>query len=110
MFGKVFGRPLDPARVSEGLHKALKLAGLPTIRVHDLRHTAATLLLAQGVHPKVVQENLGHSTITLTLDTFSHVVLASAPRSLLTWTRCSRPASGRALVKHEFRDLELAAG
>jgi integrase len=52
----------------------LKRAGLPDIRFHDLRHTSATLLLAQGVHPKVVQERLGHSQISLTLDTYSHVL------------------------------------
>jgi integrase len=52
----------------------LKAASLPDIRFHDLRHTSATLLLAQGVHPKVVQERLGHSQISLTLDTYSHVL------------------------------------
>lgn len=52
----------------------LRQAGLPKIRLYDLRHTHATLLLAAGEHPKVVQERLGHSTITLTLDTYSHVV------------------------------------
>jgi integrase len=52
----------------------LKRAELPNIRFHDLRHTSATLLLAQGVHPKVVQERLGHAQISLTLDTYSHVL------------------------------------
>jgi integrase len=52
----------------------LKSAGLPDIRFHDLRHTSATLLLSQGVHPKVVQERLGHSQISVTLDTYSHVL------------------------------------
>jgi integrase len=52
----------------------LKRAELPAIRFHDLRHTSATLLLAQGVHPKVVQERLGHAQISLTLDTYSHVL------------------------------------
>jgi integrase len=52
----------------------LKRAGLPHIRFHDLRHTAATLLLAQGIHPKIVSEMLGHSTDSMTLDTYSHVV------------------------------------
>ena len=47
---------------------------MPRIRFHDLRHTAATLLLSQGVHPKIVQERLGHSQISLTLDTYSHVL------------------------------------
>ncbi len=44
------------------------------MRIHDLRHTAATLLLAQGVHPRVVMETLGHSQVSLTLDTYSHVL------------------------------------
>ncbi len=49
-------------------------AGLPNIRLHDLRHTCATLLLSKGVHPKLVQELLGHATISITLDTYSHVL------------------------------------
>lgn len=52
----------------------LKAAGLPRIRFHDLRHTAATLLLGQGTHPKLVQEQLGHANIAITLDTYSHVL------------------------------------
>ncbi len=67
---------LDPAPVNEAFHRALDCAGLPRVRVHDLRHTAATVLLERGVHPRIVQELLGHSTITLTLDTYSHVVPA----------------------------------
>jgi integrase len=50
----------------------LQSAGLPRIRFHDLRHTCATLLLGEGVHPKIVQELLGHASIRLTLDTYSH--------------------------------------
>jgi integrase len=50
-------------------------AGLPhTTRFHDLRHTCATLLLSKGVHPKIVQEVLGHSSTTITMDTYSHVL------------------------------------
>ena len=52
----------------------LDLAGCPRIRFHDLRHASATLLLSQGVHPKVAQERLGHSTIAVTMDTYSHVL------------------------------------
>ena len=51
----------------------LKQAGLPRLRFHDLRHTAATLLLGAGVHPKVVSEMLGPSSVTITLDLYSHV-------------------------------------
>ncbi|MEI6790580.1 MAG: site-specific integrase [Myxococcaceae bacterium] len=49
-------------------------SGLPKIRFHDLRHTAATLLLSKGIHPKVVQERLGHAQISMTLDVYSHVL------------------------------------
>lgn len=52
----------------------LARVGLPWMRFHDLRHTAAALLLRQGIHPKVVAEMLGHSTISITLDTYSHVM------------------------------------
>ena len=52
----------------------LKQAGLPGVRFHDLRHSSATLLLGLGVHPKVVQEILGHSQISMTLDIYSHVL------------------------------------
>ncbi len=47
--------------------------GLPVIRLHDARHTHASLMLKQGVHPKIVQERLGHASIQITLDTYSHV-------------------------------------
>lgn len=52
----------------------LKRAGLPSIRFHDLRHTCATLLLSRGVHPKIVSDVLGHASVTITLDTYSHVI------------------------------------
>jgi integrase len=52
----------------------LKRAGLPDVRFHDLRHSAATLLLSKGAHPKVVQEILGHSEIGMTMDIYSHVL------------------------------------
>ena len=52
----------------------LEKAGLPSIRFHDLRHTCATLLLSRNVNPKIVSEMLGHATIAITLDTYSHVL------------------------------------
>jgi len=60
--------------LSRGVAEDLLPKPLPKIRFHDLRHCHATLLLQQGVHPKVVQERLGHSTIAMTLDTYSHVM------------------------------------
>jgi integrase len=73
VFTGITGRPLDASSASDHFHRALRQAGLPNVRLHDLRHTAATHLLTRGVHPKVVQDLLGHSTISLTLDTYSHV-------------------------------------
>jgi len=69
------GNPIRKSNLTRRSFKPiLKAANLPDIRFHDLRHTAATLLLAAGVHPKVVQERLGHASIVLTLDTYSHVL------------------------------------
>jgi integrase len=73
VFTTPMGRPVDGTWAIKWFHRVLDQAGLPRIRIHDLRHTAATHLLRRGVHPKVVQELLGHSTISLTLDTYSHV-------------------------------------
>ena len=70
------GEPLNPSGVSHAwadLMRALS-AHLPVITFHDLRHTHASLLLLASVHPKVVQERLGHSSITMTLDTYSHLI------------------------------------
>ena len=68
------GTPLDQSNMDKVFKECLQEAGLPEIRFHDLRHTAATLMLQQGIHPKVVQERLGHSDISLTLNTYSHVL------------------------------------
>lgn len=75
VFCTPFGSHLDPGHDAlEGLKVLLKKAGLPEIRFHDLRHSAATLLLSKGVHPKIVQEILGHSEISMTMDIYSHVL------------------------------------
>ena len=65
------GEPLHPEVVSRCFRKAVKEAMLPVIRLHDLRHTHATLALRAGIHPKVVSERLGHATVAITLDTYS---------------------------------------
>jgi len=65
---------MDERRVLNDFKKALTEAGLPERRFHDARHTAATLLLAQGVSPRTVMEVLGHSQIILTMNTYAHVM------------------------------------
>jgi integrase len=73
VFATTVGTPLDaPNVVNRHFKPLLKRSELPDIRWHDLRHTYATLLLAKGVHPKYVQTALGHASIQLTLDTYSH--------------------------------------
>ena len=76
VFTTVLGTPLNISNLTAKHFKpALKRAGLPkTIRLYDLRHTCATLLLSAGENPKVVSERLGHASITLTLDVYSHVL------------------------------------
>jgi integrase len=69
------GGLINPSNLRQrSFARLLKEARLPHIRFHDLRHTCATLLLTQGTHPKYVQDLLGHATIAITLDTYSHVM------------------------------------
>ena len=68
------GTPLDPHRLLDVYKEILQETGLPDCRLHDLRHTAATLMLGWGIHPKVVQERLGHAHISHTLGIYSHVL------------------------------------
>ncbi|HUZ86151.1 MAG TPA: tyrosine-type recombinase/integrase [Candidatus Baltobacterales bacterium] len=73
VFCTSFGNPIWANEFTNRTFRGLlEKAGLPRIRFHDLRHTAATLMLSQGVHPKIAQEMLGHTTIAITLDLYSH--------------------------------------
>jgi len=74
VFTRPDGYPLDGTVVTHQFHRFLEQAQLPQRRFHDLRHSCATLLLAQGVSPRVVMEILGHSQIALTMNTYTHVV------------------------------------
>lgn len=76
VFTSPIGTALDPRNVTREFRGLLESASLPAIRFHDLRHTAATLLLAQGVDPRTIMETLGHSQISLTMNTYSHVLPA----------------------------------
>lgn len=89
VFAQADGRWWNPPAISLAFGRAVKRAGVPHIRLHDVRHTHASLLLAAGVNPKVVSERLGHSSVAFTLDTYAHVMpgqqaqAASAAAALL---------------------------
>ncbi len=74
VFCTLHGTHLGPNNIVVEFKKLLKQAGLPNIRFHDLRHSAASLLLSLGIHPKVVQELLGHTQISITMDVYSHLL------------------------------------
>ena len=74
VFAQSDGTPWLPDTVSAGWRKLARKSGFVGIRLHDARHTHATLMLKAGIHPKIVQERLGHASIQITLDTYSHVV------------------------------------
>jgi integrase len=73
VFADKTGEPLHPNTLRLRFLRLVKLAGVPAMRLHDLRHTSATLMLANGEHAKIVSERLGHSSISITLDRYSHV-------------------------------------
>jgi integrase len=72
VFQSESGGPLHPIAVTKRFKRLVEASGLPQIRLHDLRHTHATLALSAGIHPKIVSERLGHSTVAFTLDVYSH--------------------------------------
>jgi integrase len=74
VFCSPLGNPLHARSLVHQFKKHLRLAGLPDVRFHDLRHTCATLLLSARVNPKVVSEILGHASVSVTLDLYNHVI------------------------------------
>jgi integrase len=74
VFTTSLGTPTDARNVTRAFEAVLQAAKLPPVRIHDLRHTAASLLLAQGVAPRTIMEILGHSQISLTMDTYAHIM------------------------------------
>jgi integrase len=73
VFATEVGRAIHPNSLNYRFRSLIDRAGVPVIRFHDIRHTCATLLLSQGIHPKVVQERLGHADIAMTMNLYSHV-------------------------------------
>jgi integrase len=75
VFATKSGLPIDQRNLRYSFHRRMAAAGLPSdIRLYDLRHSCASLLLGANVHPKIVSERLGHGSITITLDVYSHVL------------------------------------
>lgn len=74
VFATALGHPLNPNNVQRSFYRLMATAGVPRIRLHDLRHTHATWLLKDGQPVKVVSERLGHSKTSITLDTYAHVL------------------------------------
>lgn len=74
VFASPTGTPIIPRSLERAFARIVARAGVGPLRFHDLRHTHATLLLARGVHPKIVSERLGHASIAITMDTYSHVL------------------------------------
>jgi len=73
VFSHLDGKPLRPNTITRAWEMLCARAGVKVIRLHDARHTHASIMLKQGIHPKIVQERLGHASIQMTLDTYSHV-------------------------------------
>jgi len=76
VFTQPDGAPLYPQTITATFKRISQDIGLPTIGVHGLRHSSATMMISSGLSPKVVSQRLGHSTVAITLDTYSHVLPA----------------------------------
>ncbi|MCH7739552.1 MAG: tyrosine-type recombinase/integrase [Chloroflexi bacterium] len=74
VFAGVLGGPIDPEHLTHGFKKIAKSAGYPGTRLHDLRHAHAASLFKAGIHPRVVQERLGHSSAAFTMQVYGHVM------------------------------------
>jgi integrase len=85
---------LHPDRVSKMFDRHVRQVDLPRIRLHDLRHTHASLALAAGVNPKVVSDRLGHATVSMTLDVYSHVIPALQEDAAATVANLVRGTAG----------------
>ena len=74
VFSKEDGNPIDPDLLTHDFQNIVRKEGLPHLTLHGLRHAHATMLLSAGIHHKIVSERLGHSTVAVTMDTYSHVL------------------------------------
>jgi hypothetical protein len=108
VFTDTDGSPPHPAVITTRFEQLITEAGLPPIRLHDLRHGAATLTLATGADLKVVQDLLGHSSITITADTYAHVLPELARETAEAAARIV-PRTRRATQEPELSPVSLTA-
>jgi integrase len=97
------GKPLLPNTVTHAWGKLVKRTGLKAIRLHDARHTHASIMLKQGIHPKIVQERLGHSSIQITLDTYSHVAPGLQEAAALRFDDAVKVVHNKAAENHSSK-------
>jgi integrase len=105
------GRPLHPDTITTLFHRHCKAAGLPRIRLHDVRHSYATAALKAGIPPKVISERLGHATAAFTLQTYTHVIpgmdesAAATVAALILAKGSTADADGRTLGRIEDENV-----
>jgi len=93
------GKLLLPDSITHAWRKLASRTGLKGVRLHDARHTHASLMLKQGIHPKIVQERLGHASIQITLDTYSHVAPGLQEAAAVRFDEIIIPTSENEAVK-----------
>ncbi len=109
VFPNNLGRPLEPSNVSRSLHRFLKRAGVKRVRIQDLRHTCASLMLLANIHPKIVQERLGHSDIRITLQLYSHLLPTLQTEAAATLDVLMDPAGGMNGTFLQSKEVVMAA-
>jgi len=95
VFSRFDGSLIDPDTITHAFADIIKKAGLPHVRFHDLRHTHATIMMEQGVNPKTVAERLGHASVVITLDTYSHVLPGLQEEAALKFEEAVRNSGER---------------
>jgi len=102
VFSTLEGKPLRPNTITRAWSTLATRAGVKVIRLHDARHTHASLMLKQGIHPKIVQERLGHASISMTLDTYSHVAPGLQQAAAESFDRLLKPKRENEAVKNVY--------
>ena len=100
------GTAIEPHNLFDHFKAALQTAGLPAIRFHDLRHSCASILLAQNVHPRVIMEILGHSEIGTTMNLYAHVIPEVQERAMQLLSQALAPKAKLAQIEYTRYDAE----